>query len=535
MVSESVPAPDSLNERLEAMARRLEAVESENRALRTELDRYREQKKKDDATIERLQREKQEVHRRLEKFIRLYFSGKKSEVISAAQMELALQGLAPVMEEASKPAADVPASKPERKVQERRPRRALDDERLQRRQTVIEPEEVTADPKGWTRIGEERTAQLDYEPGYLFRHEIIRPRYVRREEFAIAPLPGQPIDKGMVGAGLLAWLLSGKYADHLPLYRMAGILRRQQGVDIPRNTLAGWVEQAAEQLKPIYRRMLEELRKRTYLQIDETVTRYLDPDVKGSSRIGYFWVYHDPGGEVVFQWDRSRSHEVPMKFLGDYCGTIQVDGYSAYETLAKKRAGQLQLAHCWAHVRREFLDAKAEAPRVAAWVLRQIQLMYSIESELRDGKAGPRLRAARRAAATAMVLERLKAGMIRLRGRQLPEGALAKAIDYALERWEGLSRFVGDGRLEIDNNRVENAIRPCAVGRKNWLFVGAPDAGERSAILFSLIASCRLHGVDPFVYLRDVLTRLPQASTTDWSPYTPKEWAKARRARTTSA
>src|SRR5690606_3589671 len=212
----------------------------------------------------------------------------------------------------------------------RHPRRGLDDARLQTRETVIVPEEVNADPQGWTRLGEERTTQLDYEPGKLFRHVIIRPRYVRREEFAIAPLPAQAIDKGMVGAGLLAWLLMSKFVDHMPLYRMATMLRRQHGVEIARNTIAGWVEQACELLRPVYRFMQERLRKRSYLQVDETPTGYLDSDVKGKSQLGYFWVYLDPGGEVLFQWSTGRAHDAPREFLGGYKGILQVDGYSAY-------------------------------------------------------------------------------------------------------------------------------------------------------------------------------------------------------------
>ncbi len=531
MVSESVPAPDSLNEKSEAPARRLEQMVEELRILRVEREAHREQTKRDGARIEKLERENQELRRRIDQFIRAYFGGKKGESISPNQMELALQGLATLLQ-ATAPQADAPAtpdSKPEREVRPRRPRQALDDERLEQRESVIEPEEVLADREGWKRIGEEVTSQLDYEPGRLFRHRIVRPRYVRAEEFAIAPLPAQPIDKGMVGPGLLAWLLMSKYTDHLPLYRMAAMLQRQHGVEIPRNTLASWVEQSADLLSPIYRAMRAKHRSRTYLQVDETPIRYLDPEETGASRQGYFWVYHDPGGEVLFQWSTGRAHDAPKEFLGDFQGTIQCDGYSAYTALVNAREGRVKLAHCWAHVRRAIREASSESPRLAAWFLGQIQAMYGIEKALKKQKAGPALRSAVRSSQTSMVVERVFKAIRRVMPRLLPGGALAKALNYTVERQDGLKRFLSDGRIEVDSNLVENAIRPCALGRKNWLFIGHPDAGERSAIFYSLMASCRLHGINPNEYLRDVLSRLPAAKITEIDRFTPAEWAKARR------
>lgn len=522
MVIESVPAPESLDEKLEALARRLDEVERENRALR-------EEKKKDATTIQRQERVIEGLRRRIDQFIRAHYGGSKSESISPNQMELALLGLAALLSEPPPvAAAEVPASKPACIPRPRRPRQALDDERLEQRETVIEPEEVVADPAGWTKLGEERTTQLDYQRGFLFRHVIVRPRYVRREQFAIAALPAQPIDKGMVGAGLLAWLLMSKYTDHLPLHRLAAMLHRQHGIEIARNTLAGWVEQSAALLKPVYLAMLARLRKQTYLQVDETPVRYLDPEEPGASRLGYFWVYLDPGKEVLFQWSTGRAHDAPKEFLGDFEGIIQCDGFSAYTALVSRSNRHLELAHCWAHVRRALREASTEAPRTAAWLVRQIQAMYAIEEKLRRSEAGPQLRSAIRTAQTAMVVDRLFKAMSRLQSRYLPGGAMANALAYALEREEGLRRFVRNGRLEIDSNQVENAIRPCALGRRNWLFIGHPEAGERSAIFYSLMASCRLHGIDPMEYLRDVLTRLPAAKISDIERFTPAEWVKAK-------
>ncbi|MBL9139407.1 MAG: IS66 family transposase [Verrucomicrobiales bacterium] len=437
-----MPAPESLPQPPDARDGRIEELERMDRA-------HREQKKRDDERIQKLERDLAEVRRRLDQLLRMHYGRTKGEQISREQLELMLVGLPAVLEE---PVAAAPAPKPAVPARPRHPRRALDDEHLHTRETVIEPVEVSADPQGWTRLGEERTSQLDFEPGKLFRHVVVRPRYVRREQFAIAPLPAQPIDKGMVGAGLLAWLLINKFVDHVPLYRTEAIRRRQYGVDVPRNTLAGWVEQSTELLGPIYRAMLAKLRKRTYLQVDETPTRYLDPEVRGKSALGYLWVYLDPGGEVLFQWSTGRAHDAPKEFLGDYQGILQVDGYGAYEALVRARGGALSLAHCWAHARREIKEALAGAARTGAWLLGQIQAMYEIERGLREAKAGPALREAVRSSQTRMVVDRLFKAMIRLRARELPGNAMAKALDYCLERREGLSRFLGDGRIEVDSN-----------------------------------------------------------------------------------
>lgn len=518
MVFGRVPAPESLPQPPDARDRRIEELEHSERTLR-------EQKKRDDERIQKLERDLAEVRRRLDQLLRLHYGRGKGEQVSRDQLELMLAGLPAVLEE---PVAIAPTPQPATPARPRHPRRALDDAHLPTRETVIEPAEVSADPQGWTRLGEERTSQLDFEPGKLFRHVIVRPRYVRREQFAIAPLPAQPIDKGMVGAGLLAWLLINKFADHVPLYRTAAILRRQHGVEVPRNTLAGWVEQATELLRPIYRAMQEKLRKRTYLQADETPVRYLDPEVKGKSELGYMWVYLDPGGEVLFQWSTGRAHDAPKEFLGEYRGIVQVDGYVAYEALVRARGGAVSLAYCWAHARRELKEAMAGSPRTGAWLLGQIQAMYEIERKLREAKAGPVLREAVRSSQTRMIVERLFKAMIRLRARELPGNAMAKALDYCLERRAGLSQFLGDGRIEIDSNLVENAIRPCALGRRNWLFIGHPEAGDRAAVFYSLMASCRLHGINPFEYLKDVFTRLPAAKIAEIEAFRPAEWAKRR-------
>jgi len=229
---------------------------------------------------------------------------------------------------------------------------------------------------------------------------------------------------------------------------------------------------------------------------------------------------------VLFEWRVSRSREGPEEFLKSFRGKLQTDGYAAYESLAKER-DDLMLVGCWAHCRRGFHEALAES-KLAAWFVRRIGHLYAVEKELRLKKAGPRLRAAVRGWQSRPVLQRLHRAMELVRRRTLPQGLLGQAIDYALKRWDALNRFVEEGVLEIDTNSLENSIRPSALGKKNWWFVGPPEAGERSAVIYTLLGSCRRHGVNPFDYLKDLFMRLPAAKITQIKEFTPAAWAKAR-------
>jgi hypothetical protein len=214
----------------------------------------------------------------------------------------------------------------------------------------------------------------------------------------------------------------------------------------------------------------------------------------------------------------------------DFNGTIQCDGYSAYRSFANGRNGTIALAGCWAHVRRKFFEALEQSPKTAGWIMRQIQNIYQVEARLREQQAGPGLRKAVRAYQSRPIVERIKRAVVRLKssGRNLPQSLLGIAIDYALGQWPTLEVYLGDGRVEIDNNLVENAIRPTALGKKNWLFVGEADAGERAAIIYTLIESCRRRAIDPYAYLKDVLTRLPKMTNHQIPEVTPAAWAKAR-------
>jgi len=476
------------------------------------------------------QREITLLRQKLDALARRLF-GVSSEALDPAQLQLLLQlsngSVQPIELVASKVEVAPIASNQKVARKHRAPRVP---EHLPVVEEVIDPEPVKAGPEHWRCIGQEVSEQLDYEPGRFLRRRTVRRKYVHRTEVdaapVIAPLPACLQERGLAAPGLLAHVLVSKYCDHLPLYRQEQIFARRHQLNLPRQTLARWVELAADWLKPIYENIRTGVMAGGYVQVDETPINYLDPG-NGKTRQGYLWTGSRPGGDVFFHWATSRAaacldNIIPINFSG----TIQCDGYSAYRAFATERKGTVSLAGCWAHVRRKFFESLESSPRTAGWLLRQIQHLYVIESRLREVKAGPRLRQALRTHQSRPIVQRMERALLRLKGgsKHLPQSPLGTAIDYTLGQWTSLQIFLNDGRVEIDNNLVENAIRPTALGKKNWLFIGEANAGERSAILYTLIESCRRRGIDPYAYLRDVLTRLPHMTNRQIPQVIPSAW-----------
>jgi len=399
-------------------------------------------------------------------------------------------------------------------------------------QEIIEPEVVKAAPQEWRQIGEEVSEQLDYEPARFLRRLLIRPKYVHREDQDLAPitapLPPALQERCTAAPGLLAQVVVSKYCDHLPLYRQEYIYWSRHDVWLPRQTLARWVDLTAFWLQPIYDHICAEVTGGGYVQVDETPVRYLEPG-NGKAKQGYLWVCNRPRVGVVFHWETSRAAQCIDNIIPvDFEGVLQCDAYAAYGSYAGQR-DRIKLAGCLAHARRKFFEAKEQAPQAAGWVLRQIQLLYAVEERLRRERVGPQKRQALRASESAMMHRRIRHYLVRLktRKRYLPRSLMGKAIDYALDNWRALEVYLGDGRVEIDNNLVENAIRPTAIGKKNWLFFGDADAGQRSAVIYTIIENCRHHDIDPYAYLRDVLTKLPALTNRQIAEVTPAAYAKA--------
>ena len=365
------------------------------------------------------------------------------------------------------------------------------------------------------KIGEDVTEQLDVEPARFFVHRHIRPQYACKtcETINAAPIPPAVIDSGMAAVGLLTWVVVSKYLDHLPLYRVEQIAAREQ-VILSRSTLAEWVGRVGVALNPLVERMIELLLERNTLHADETPVAQLDPGA-GKTKKAYLWAYRSNDLEagpkiVVFDYQAGRSGEHARQFLGSWHGHLLVDDYAGYKALfAETRATApcTELA-CWSHARRKFFDLyQANQSPVALEALTRIGKLYEIERDCQDFDA--EARKVVRAERAIPELKALHLWLLETRARTAPGGGLAKAIDYALKRWSALVRYAETGHLPIDNNPVENVIRPIALGKKNWLFAGSERAGQRAAVIQSLLGTAKLNNLNPAEWLKDTLEKLP--------------------------
>jgi transposase len=360
------------------------------------------------------------------------------------------------------------------------------------------------------KIGEDVSEQLDVEPARFFVHRHIRPQYACRpcETVTAAPIPPAVIDGGMAATGLLAWIAACKYLDHLPLYRIEQIAARQ-GVPLARSTLAEWIGRVGVALQPLADRLAELLRQQACLHADETPVRQLDPG-SGKTRHAYLWAYrsgvHDAGPPiVVFDYQTSRAGAHARAFLHGWRGHLMVDDYVGYKALFID--GPTELA-CLAHIRRKFFDLHAASGSpVADEALRRVAALYAVEQQ--GAGLDPPARLALRQRLAVPALAELHAWLLDTQRTVAAGSGSAKAVDHALKRWPALQRYAASGSLPIDNNPVENAIRPIAIGKKNWLFTGSERAGRRAAAIQSLFATAKLNGLDPLRWLSSVLERLP--------------------------
>ena len=420
--------------------------------------------------------------------------------IAAAEAKLA-------QEQEDKPAT-TPVAKPPRPRAGRQP---LPDH-LPRIEHLHEPESCTCGTCGGelVKIGEDITEQLDVEPARFFVHRHIRPQYACRpcETVSAAPIPAAVIDGGMAAVGLYVWVIIAKYLDHLPLYRLEQIAARDQ-VILSRSTMAAWVGRIGVALQPLADRLAELLLKRRVLHADETPVAQLDPG-RGKTKRAYLWAYRSNVLEtgppiVVFDYQGSRAGRHAREFLSGWQGHLMVDDFGGYKALFAD--GVIELG-CMAHARRKYFDLnQAQANPIAQEALHRIAALYAIEAQGRDRDVDERMQLRREYAQP--LLQSMHEWLLQTRLTVANGGGTAKAIDYSLKRWAALSRYATDGLLPIDNNPVENVIRPIALGRKNWLFTGSEQAGQRAAAIQSLLGTAKLNGLDPAAWLRDTLERLP--------------------------
>ncbi len=378
---------------------------------------------------------------------------------------------------------------------------------IRREEIIIEPDE---DVTGMVRIGEEVTEQLELKPGELYVKKYIRYKYARPqgEGVVIGNLPSFIVQRGIAGPELLAFIIIQKYVDHLPLYRQIEQFRRM-GIDIPSSTMSDWVGMCIKELTPLYEALKTKILSGDYLQADETPIKVLDKNKKGTTHRGYYWVYRDPqSGLVLFDYRKGRGREGPAEILKNFGGYLQSDGYNAYENFDK---GKIKLFHCMAHARRYFEKALDENKELAEHFLSEIQKVYAVEREAREMNLSFDARKELRQLKSVPMLKDLHRWMKKSIHEVTPQSLSGKALAYSLPRWEKLMLYTTDGKLEIDNNLVENSIRPIAIGRKNYLFAGSHDAAQRAAMIYSLLGTCKLKDVEPFAWLKNVFEVLP-----DW-------------------
>ncbi len=375
---------------------------------------------------------------------------------------------------------------------------------IERIEEIILPE---GDLSGCSKIGEEVTEMLEYRPGKLFVRRIVRPKYALpgKKGVVIGALPSLPIEKGIAGASLLSWIIIEKFIYHLPLHRLIQKMQRA-GMKISPSTVSDWVRQSSGVLELLFEWFRREVFKQTYLQVDETPIPVLDKDKQGATHQGYYWVYHCPEKKMVlFDYREGRGRIGPSEMLKDFTGFLQTDGYAAYESFDSKR---ITLIHCMAHARRYFEQALDNDRERGEYALIQIQKLYEVERICREGSYSHEQREMLRKEKSLPILMAMKQWLKTNQLHVLPKSLIGKAINYSLERWDKLSVYAQNGRLEIDNNLVENQIRPVAIGRRNYLFAGSHDAARRHAMLYSFIGTCKLRGIDAENWLCNVLSRI---------------------------
>ena len=461
--------------------------------------------------------------------------GRSSERLNPDQLLLAFEELAELQTALEQTPSEVEACEDVVLPSKRGKRKPLDakiPENLPVETIVIEPDEVLKNPELWVKIGEERTEQLDVVPTRFFKRVTIRPKYKKIKDRSVAPIiapaPKRLIENSYASAGLLRHIILSKFCDHLPLYRQEQIFKQRFGVEISRKTMGGWMHLMANWLSLIYEALRSEIQASEYIQADETFIKYQDPK-KDYCPNGYLWAYHSPGVGVLFEWHPSRSAGCLDSMLKGYKGLLQTDGYIGYTSWlneAKQIAEKKEIIHagCWAHARRKFVESPSTSTNKT--IIKYIATLYRIETTLREN---PKLdRYTIRQNKSVPILQKIK--RILDAEKALPKSAYAKAIKYTLDRWDMLTRYLYHPTLEIDNNLIENSIRPTAIGKKNWLFFGSPHSGQDSAILYSLIETCRKLKLNPADYLEELFKALPNMEQNEIKNWTPARWSHNHKA-----
>jgi transposase len=476
------------------------------------------------------------------------FYGRRAETFDPAQLLLFAHAVEAAPLDETEPAAQTPEKTityTRRVGHGRKPLPAnLPRERIEH---PIDPKDVPCPCCGKDRekFAEEISEQLEYIPASFLVYQHVRPKLACKQceaNVVIAAKPADPIEKGLPGPGLLAHVITSKYGDHLPLYRLEHIFARH-GVDIVRSTMCGWMAAAATLLGPLYDLMKQRVRNSRVIHTDDTPVPVQDPAFPGKTKTGRLWVYcgDESNPYTVYDYTQSRSKEGPAAWLDGFTGYLQADAFGGYDCIyASQKVTEVA---CWAHARRKFFEARETDPPRCGQILALIGELYDVEKSAKenatviasdDAQSAPADLLARRLelrqSRSLPVLTRIKTWLDQQQLAVLPKSALASAIAFTQKLWPALTVYASDGRLSIDNNTSERALRRIAIGRKNWLFAGSDNGGKTASILYTLIASAQQHDLDPEAYLRGVLARMASTAMSQIDQFLPDCWKAAMKA-----
>ncbi|MFO7822929.1 MAG: IS66 family transposase [Cyclobacterium sp.] len=462
--------------------------------------------------------------------LRKYIFGSKSEKrtgnVGLNQMGLFELGTTQAVQEELSESVSTPQQKPTPKKRAKGSGRMSLPEELRREEVVIQPSEST---EGCVQIGQEVTEVLEVTPASFYVKRYVRPKYARPngEGILIGTLPDRVIEKGIPSESVVAQLVVDKYVYGMPLHRQLDKYSKM-GVRIPASSASDWIMRGWQQLVPLWELLRVIVTNQKYLQVDETPIKVLDRDHKKGIHQGYMWLYHAPVDRLVlFDYRKGRDRSGPLEMLTGFRGIIQTDGYQVYHSLYGDHE-HIHLTFCMAHARRKFVDALKDDQKQANYILDEMQLLYVLEGKMREEKLGWEQRTKERKEHASPVLERLGKWLEENQYSYRPESPMGKAITYAHKRWAGLSAYVLHGQMEIDNNLVENAVRPLAVGRKAFLFAGSHKAAEMTAAMYSFMASCKKNKVNEFDWLKDVFERIQSHKQKDLYQLLPSNWEEYR-------
>ena len=475
------------------------------------LDQLEKENRKLELKIEHMESQISQMEFQIDQFKRLLYGAKRERFIANADENQLVLPFEVPQEEAPEKQQEVITYVREKNKRKEHPGRVALPSHLPVEEIVLEPEEDTSNMKC---IGKEVTDQLELVPAKLYIKRFIRPKYIAvtdesqgEHKGVIAELPVFPIEKGIAGPGLLAQIMVDKFVDHLPVYRQIERFKRED-ITLSSSTINGWQESVCNLLEPLYDTLKHRVLSQGYLQVDETPIPVLDKRKKGKTHRGFHWIYHSPLEKtVLFDYNTGRSREGPEKLLSDFKGYLQTDGYNVYELFAKRK--DITLVNCMAHARRGFEKALQYDRKRAEEAMVMFQQLYTVEQKAREEKMTPQQRHTLRLDGSLPVMNELGKWIVETYKNTEPKSPLGKATAYCIPRWDHLLAYLEDGSLEIDNNLAENAIRPIALGRKNYLFAGSNRGAERAAMMYSFFGTCKKNDVNPYQWLKKVLEVIP--------------------------